>query len=101
MVKKYAIVAFLGVLAITSASAADISGYLRGVVHGIGLVFLVYGLYKSVTASPALKKQTNNKKTKSKAGIFSKDGLKKKQESMAAGLFRLQKEYNGNKAINR
>lgn len=59
MVKKYAIVAFLGVLAITSASAADISGYLRGVVHGIGLVFLVYGLYKSVTASAALKKEAD------------------------------------------
>lgn len=57
--KKYGMVAFLGVLAITSASAADIGIYLRGIVHGIGVVFLVYGLYKSITLSVALKKEAD------------------------------------------
>lgn len=57
LIKKYGLVAFFGVVLIISADAADIGYYLSGVVHGIGMVFLVYGLYKSITVSVALKKE--------------------------------------------
>lgn len=66
LVKKYGMVAFFGVLLITSASMADIGAYLCGLVHGIGMVFLVYGLYKSITLSVGLKKEENQQQENEK-----------------------------------
>ena len=66
LVKKYGSVAFFGVLIITAASVEDIGGYFCGLFHGIGVVFLVYGLYKSITASIALKKEADQKQENGK-----------------------------------
>ena len=49
--KKYGIVCLLGILAIVSSQAADISDYLSGIVLGFSTAIVVYGLYKMVTVA--------------------------------------------------
>lgn len=55
--KKYGVVAFLGVLAIVSSMAADISDYLSGIVLGFGAAIVLFALYKMVSVTAEAKKQ--------------------------------------------
>lgn len=59
--KKYGVVALLGVLAIISSIAADISDYLSGIVLGFGAAIIVYALYKMASVASEAKKQEQPK----------------------------------------
>lgn len=62
--QKYGLVALLGLLAIISANAANISDFLSGIVTGFAAAFMVYCLYK-MAACLKSEKEDDNKAKKS------------------------------------
>ena len=59
--KKYITMIILGVAVIVLSAYYFTGGYFKGLFHGIGVVFMVYGFYNSITMSLTLRKEADKK----------------------------------------